>query len=101
MNNTTELFAKAFMLTGQNIDPRHLDFTFYAQEKITWNPDNTPASKEYYMSYDAEAGAFSDLAVKCTYSYETSPAAVRTENIEWYFEDGEVGITRQLVQVQQ
>ncbi len=100
MRNSLELFVKPFMLTGENADPRDIDFTFYTHEKIVWNPDDTPATKEYYMNYDAQSGELSGLAVKCTYTYESSLVETRTEDIEWYFEDGETGTTRQLVQVQ-
>ena len=99
MNKVIELYEKNFMLTGENEDPKTIDFTFYTQEKITNNPDSTPAMKEYYMSYDPQTHIFSDLAVKCTYTYETSPVVRRIEDIEWYFEDGNVGTTRQLVTV--
>lgn len=86
------------MLTGENIDPRNMDFTFYSQEKVIKNPDGTPALKDYYMNYDSGTGQFSELAVRCTYTYQTEPDT-RTEDIEWFFEDGTVGTTRQLVQV--
>lgn len=99
MNKVIDLFEQPFMLTGENEDPRNLDFTFYTQEKVTSNPDTTPAMKEYYMNYNAGTGVFSDLAVKCTYTYETTPVDRRIEDIEWYFENGTVGTTRQLVRV--
>ena len=99
MSNTIELFEKPFMLTGENIDPRNIDFTFYTQEKVTRNPDDTPAMKEYYMNYDINTDTFSNLAVRCTYTYETTPTNRRIEDIEWFFDDGTVGTTRQLVQV--
>lgn len=99
MNNTIELFEKAFMLTGQNIDPRSIDFTFYTQERVTRNPDDTPAMKEYFMNYDLGTDTFSNLAVRCTYTYETSPTIRRIEDIEWFFEDNMLGITKQLVRV--
>lgn len=99
MSRTIELFEKSFMLTGENIDPKNMDFTFYTQEKMVKNPDDTPALKEYYMDYDSGTGEFSDLAVRCTYSYASEPLETRTEDIEWFFEDGTVGTTRQLVQV--
>lgn len=101
MSNTIELFEKAFMLTGQNIDPRNIDFTFYTQEKVTSNPDQTPAMKEYYMSYDIGTDTFSDLAVRCTYTYETTPIIRRIEDIEWFFDDDTLGVTKQLVRVQE
>lgn len=99
MNSTVELYPKSFMLTGENFDPKNLDFTFYTQEKVTLNPDTTPAMKEYYMNYDVNTGVFSNLAVKCTYTYETTPVDRRIEDIEWFFQDGTVGTTRQLVRV--
>jgi hypothetical protein len=99
MSPTVELFEKPFMLTGENIDPKNMDFTFYTQEKVVRNPDGTPALKEYYMNYNPGTGVFSDLAVRCTYTYQTQPVETRTEDIEWFFEDGMVGTTRQLVQV--
>ncbi len=99
MNNTVELYAKSFMLTGENLDPKNLDFTFYTQEKVTINPDETPAMKEYYMNYNSGTETFSDLAVRCTYTYQTTPVEIRTEDIEWFFTDGTVGTTRQLVRV--
>ena len=99
MTKVIDLFAKSFMLTGQNEDPRDLDFTFYTQEKVTSNPDETPALKEYYMNYDINTDTFSDLAVRCTYTYETTPIVRRIEDIEWFFEDDSVGVTRQLVRV--
>jgi hypothetical protein len=99
MNKVIDLYEKNFMLTGENQDPRNLDFTFYTQEKVTYNPDDTPSMKEYYLNYDVNTGVFSDLAVKCTYSYETTPVDRRIEDIEWYFEDNSVGVTRQLVRV--
>lgn len=98
MKETTEIFDKVFVLTGATYDPKDLDFTFYTQEKVIKNPDDTPAFKEYYMSYDPGTGIFSDLAVRCTYTYETTPVEKRIEDIEWYFEDGNVGTTRQIVQ---
>lgn len=87
------------MLTGEHTDPKNLDFTFYTQEKVVMNPDDTAAAKEYYMNYDSATAEFSDLAVRCTYTYESGSAETRTEVIEWFFEDGTVGTTRQLVQV--
>lgn len=99
MGRTIEIYEKEFMLTGENIDPKSLDFTFYTQEKVIWNPNSTPAVKEYYMNFNSQTGEFSNLAVRCTYTYETQPVPSRTEDIEWFFEDGSVGTTRQLVQV--
>lgn len=99
MKDLATIFEKPFMLTGEQGDPRDIDFTIYTQEKVTRNPDDTPAMKEYFMNYNAETGVFSNLAVRCTYTYETDPVEIRTEDIEWYFKDGAVGTTRQLVQV--
>lgn len=98
MRGTLELFTKAFMLTGQDTDPKDLDFSFYAHERVTLNADGDPVLREFYMQYDMQTGIFSDLAVKVTYTYQ---GPVRIEDIEWYFEDGEVGTTRQLIQVKQ
>ena len=99
MNKIIDLFEKPFMLTGENEDPRDIDFTFYTQEKVTSNPDETPAMKEYYINYDIVTDTFSDLAVRCTYTYETSPVSRRIEDIEWFFEDDTLGVTKQLVRV--
>lgn len=99
MNKIIDLYEKNFMLTGENEDPRNLDFTFYTQEKVTSNPDDTPAMKEYFLNYDINTGVFSDLAVRCTYTYETTPVVRRIEDIEWFFEDNTVGVTKQLVRV--
>ncbi len=87
------------MLTGENYDPKNIDFTFYTQEKVTSNPDDTPALKEYFMNYDIGTDTFSNLAVRCTYTYETTPVIRRIEDIEWFFIDNTVGTTRQLVRV--
>jgi hypothetical protein len=100
MKELAEVFEKDFILTGERGDPRDIDFTFYTQEKVTKNPDETPAVKEYYMNYDSGTGEFSDLAVRCTYTYDTDPET-RIEDIEWFYEDGTLGATRQLVQVHQ
>ncbi|HEU4717467.1 MAG TPA: hypothetical protein VFU15_06530 [Bacteroidia bacterium] len=102
MKDITEIFGTNFMLTGDNIDPRDLDFTFYTHEKITNNPDGTPQMKQYYMNYDEGTDTFSDLAVECdyTYTYDAGVLTKRVEDINWYFVDGTtVGVTRQLIQV--
>jgi hypothetical protein len=99
MNKVIDLYEKDFMLTGENEDPRNIDFTFYTQEKVTIHPDETPAVKEYYMNYNVSTDTFSDLAVRCTYMYESTPVERRIEDIEWFFDDGTLGVTRQLVRV--
>jgi hypothetical protein len=98
MPKVIEIYSKNFMLTGENYDPRDLDFTFYTQEKITLNPEGNPSMKEYYMNYDAGTGTFSDLAVQCTFTYIYDGATLirREENIDWYFTDGTIGANRQL-----
>lgn len=101
MKEKTEIFEQNFMLTNESTDPRDIDFTFYSHEKITSNPDGTVALKQYYMIYDEGSNTFSDLAVDCTYTYTYDGATLtkRVEDINWYFVDGEVGTTRQLIQV--
>ncbi|HET6990058.1 MAG TPA: hypothetical protein VFJ43_01990 [Bacteroidia bacterium] len=102
MKKVIELFENDFVLTGDCADPRDLDFTFYAHEKLTSNSDGTPALKQYYMNYDSGTNAFSNLAVDCTYTYtlDGSGDVIKcVEDINWYFTDGTVGATRELVQV--
>lgn len=102
MKNIVELFEKQFMLTGSNTDPKDLDFTFYTQEKITFNQDGTPAVKRYFMNYDQATGVFSNLAVRCVYTYTYNGQGVltkRVEDIDWYFEDDTIGTSRKVRQV--
>ena len=96
-----QLFEQDFMLTGNNADPRDLDFTFYTHEKIISNSDGTPSQKLYYKNYDSETNTFSELAVQCTYyyTYDSGVLIKRVEDIDWYFVDDTVGVTRELVQV--
>jgi hypothetical protein len=96
-----ELFEHNFMLTGDNADPRDLDFRFYVYERIIRNPDGTPAQKQYYRNYDSASDTFSNLAVQSnyTYVYDSQMLRKRIEDISWFLEDGEIGVTRQLVQV--
>lgn len=101
MKEVTEIYTHSFMLTGDTYDPKDLDFTFYTNVRITSNPDETPAMKEYFMNYDSATDTFSNLAVRCTYTYETTPVTKTTEDIVWFLEDGSEGTTRQLVQVQE
>ena len=95
-----EVFEQPFMLTGENVDPRNIDFTFHTQLKVTLNGDQQPVLKEYYMNYDPETGIFSNLAVRSTFTYETQPIARRIEDIEWFTTVGEVAATKQLVKVE-
>lgn len=102
MKELAQAYQKAFMLTGERGDPTDIDFTFYAHEKVTNNEDGTPALKEYYMNYNSGSDSFSDLAVQCTYTYTyDSGGAItrRVEDIDWFFIDGSVGESHQLVQV--
>jgi|GEM_PF-5163872 len=100
---TTSLYEKQFMLTGENIDPTPLDFTFYTQRKVINDPADRPIIKEYYMSYDSQAGIFSDLAVKRSFEYTLQDGEVirRDETTEWFYTDGSVGITKTFVVVYQ
>jgi hypothetical protein len=99
MSKTTELFSNRFMLTGEQSDPRDLDFSLFTHEEVINNPGGDPDAKNYYMDYNLENDTFIDLAVKCRFSYITQPVLRRIETIEWYFEDGTIGATRTLVQV--
>ncbi len=103
MKEATIIYPQAFMLTGMYNDPRDLDFTFYAHEKVTSNSDGTPAEKQYYMNYDAGTNTFSNLAVDCNYTYtlDGSGNVLKcVEDIDWYFEDGTtIGVSRELIQV--
>lgn len=102
MKTIIETYIKAFMLTGQHADPRDLDFTFYTHEKVTYNPEARPSLKEYYMNYDENTDTFSDLAVQCVYTYTLDGqgnVTKRVEDISWFFDDNSVGVTRQLIQV--
>jgi hypothetical protein len=101
MKTMIELFEKTFMLNGENEDPRDVDFTFYTHEKIISNPDGTPSEKQYFMTYDPGTDAFSNLAVYCnyTYTYDSGVLIKRVEDIDWFFSDGTVGVSKQLIQV--
>ena len=101
MKNVIEIFDQDFVLTGENTDPRDLNFTFLTHVKITYNLDGTEATREYYMSYDPGTGEFADLAIRSVfnYFYEGTVLASRTEDVEWYLDNGQPGATRQLTEV--
>lgn len=104
MRTVTEIFERAFVLTGDNVDPKNLDFTFYTSEIIISNQDGTPAVKQYYLNYDPVGGVFRDLAVQSTFTYTYNADGIlvmRVEDIQWFFDNGDVGTTRQATQVYQ
>lgn len=97
----TTIYEKPFMLTSQFEDPRDLDFTFYTHLRLTTDTEGNPTMKEYFMTYNPAGNTFSDLAVRCTYTNTVEGGIITktVEDIEWFFTDGEVGETRQLVSV--
>ncbi len=94
-------FDKDFMLTGMNTDPRGLDFTISTQEHVINSRDGVLSEKHYYMNYDLITETFTDLAVSCFYTYSTVPgeAAKREEVIQWFFDDGSLGVKKLVVQI--
>ena len=96
-----EIFSDVFVLTGDGNDPRNLNFTFLTHARVLLNGDNTPDQIEYYLNYDSEAGVFSGLAVKSTFTYflQNQVVVKRVEDIEWYLTNQTVGTTKQLTTV--
>jgi hypothetical protein len=101
MKNLIEIFGQDFVLTGDNTDPRDLNLAFLTHVKVSYNQDGTEAAREYYMTYDPGTGEFSDLAIRSVfnYFYDGFVLTSRTEDVEWYFTDGQPGATRQLTEV--
>lgn len=101
MKNVIEIFDQDFVLTGENTDPRDLNFTFLPNVKVFYNQDGTVAAREYYMTYDPGTGVFTDLAIRSVYNYfyDGTLLTSRTEDIEWFLADGQPGATRQLTEV--
>lgn len=102
MNKIKVLYEKNFRLTGESSDISDINFKFHTYMRETLDASGNPALREFFMSYNATTETFSDLAVKCTYTYTMNAENVITrsvENIEWYFEDGTLGTTKQMIKV--
>lgn len=102
MEKEAVLFYDAdFMLTGVNTDPRSSDFSLTTQEKAVYDRDGALLERHYFMGYDPKSGDFFDLAVSCIYSYSTNDFGEikRVEDISWFFVNGKVGETRQIIQL--
>jgi hypothetical protein len=102
MKKATMTYEKNFMLTNENLDVSGLNFKFNTYQKEYTDENGYPSVKEYYMTYDPATNIFTDLAVKCTYTYDlttNNTIARSTEDIEWYFEDGSVAFTKQMIAV--
>lgn len=97
-------YDKKFRLTSDSSDLSDINFKFNTYLKETTDVDLNPTFREYYMSYDSATNTFSDMAVKCSYTYvrNTNNDIIKSiENIEWFFEDGTVGLSKQLIKVYQ
>ena len=95
-----ELFEKTFLITGKAFDPRGTDYTRLCHLLETRNETGDVISRKYFGAYDAETNSFSGLCVGAVYTYtrDVNNQVVKcVEDLEWYFSDGSVGVTKQNV----
>lgn len=84
-----------YLLTGEPYDPSKTDYNFYPgyKEKVFLDGE----LKEIRIWKNFNGSSFSGLAVRETITYHRNAAAYvmyRTNNVEWYLEDGTVGTSQ-------
>lgn len=102
MNKIKVLYEKNFRLTNDSNDIADINFKFHTFMRETLDASGNPTLREYFKGYNSDTDTFSDLAVRCIYTYtlDQNNEVTRTiEDIEWYFEDGTIGATKQMIKV--
>lgn len=97
LKDNFELFEKPFLISGKAFDPRGIDFTKLCHSEDTRDEFGDVVNRKYYGVYDSNAKTFAGLCAEIKYTY-TRDANNRitecAEEIDWYFNDGTVGLSR-------
>lgn len=97
LKDNFELFEKPFLISGKAFDPRGIDFTKLCHSEDTCDEFGDVINRKYYGAYDDVSKTFAGLCAEIKYSYtrdNTNKITACTEEIDWYFNDGTIGLTR-------
>lgn len=92
-----ELFEKPFLISGKAFDPRGIDYTKLCHSEETPDEFGDVISRRFYGMCDDVTKVLSGLCVAVTFTYTrdgNNKITECAEKIDWYFNDGTIGLTR-------
>ena len=101
--NAISIYPYPFVLTGKREGPEQINYSILDLVEKRVHEKGDLVKVEYYKRKNEETGELEDLAITEEYSYIRNELLTKIETMElvisWYFNNGEVGVTKKLQKV--